>query len=322
MEKQNNIVEKYIRGSISEEEYNELQQQIQNDSDSSVGDMLNECWQKDLNIHVMPRAAKERTRRQINEMIKKDMRRVWFKRASTIAASILIPVLIISTVYFYKEMDHYKQIPNIVSVNKGQRAGITLPDGTIVHLNSESKLTYTPDFNGKLREVVLEGEAFFEVTPNKEKPFIVKTSVFDVEVLGTSFNVSVYNDENIVETALMEGKVKLTMQGCPSNPVYLTPSQKFIYSRSDRQGTISIMEGDTELAWKQGILAFSAEPLEEVFRKIERWYGVTMHYDKESLVNDNFTGQFKMISIQEMMNILRMHYNLKFKIENNDIYII
>lgn len=322
MEKQNNIVEKYIRGSISEEEYNELQQQIQNDSDSSVGDMLNECWQKDLNIHVMPRAAKERTRRQINEKIKKDMRRIWFKRASTIAASILIPVLIISTVYFYKEMDHYKQIPNIVSVNKGQRAGITLPDGTIVHLNSESKLTYTPNFNGKLREVVLEGEAFFEVTPNKEKPFIVKTSVFDVEVLGTSFNVSVYNDENIVETALMEGKVKLTMQGCPSKPVYLTPSQKFIYSRSDRQGTISIMEGDTELAWKQGILAFSAEPLEEVFRKIERWYGVTMHYDKESLVNDNFTGQFKMISIQEMMNILRMHYNLKFKIENNDIYII
>lgn len=322
MEKQNNIVEKYIRGSISEEEYNELQQQIQNDSDSSVGDMLNECWQKDLNIYVMPRAAKERTRRQINEKIKKDMRRVWFKRASTIAASILIPILIISTVYFYKEMDHYKQIPNIVSVNKGQRAGITLPDGTIVHLNSESKLTYTPDFNGKLREVVLEGEAFFEVTPNKEKPFIVKTSVFDVEVLGTSFNVSVYNDENIVETALMEGKVKLTMQGCPSKPVYLTPSQKFIYSRSDRQGTISIMEGDTELAWKQGILAFSAEPLEEVFRKIERWYGVTMHYDKESLVNDNFTGQFKMISIQEMMNILRMHYNLKFKIENNDIYII
>ena len=275
MEKQNNILEKYIRGSISEEEYNELQQQIQNDSDNSVGDMLNECWQKDLNIHVMPRAAKERTRRLVNEKIKKDMRRVWFKRASTIAASILVPVLIISTVYFYKEMDHYKQIPNIVSVNKGQRAGITLPDGTIVHLNSESKLTYTPDFNGKLREVVLEGEAFFEVTPNKEKPFIVKTSVFDVEVLGTSFNVSVYNDENIVETALMEGKVKLTMQGCPSKPVYLTPSQKFIYSRSDRQGTISIMEGDTELAWKQGILAFNAEPLEEVFRKIERWYGVT-----------------------------------------------
>lgn len=212
--------------------------------------------------------------------------------------------------------------PISYSVNRGQRAGITLPDGTIVHLNSESKLTYTPEFNGKLREVSLEGEAFFEVTPNKEKPFIVKTSVFDVEVLGTSFNVSVYNDENIVETALIEGKVKLTMNGYPSKPVYLTPSQKFVYSRNEQKGNISIMEEDSELAWKQGILAFNAVPLTEVFKRMERWYGVTIHYDKENLVNDKFTGQFKLISIQEMMNILRIHYNLKFKIENNDIYII
>ena len=270
----------------------------------------------------MPPSAKERTRRRIDEEIKKDLRRMWLKRVSTVAASLLIPILIFSTVYLYREMDHYKQIPNIVSVNRGQRAGITLPDGTIVHLNSESKLTYTPEFNGKLREVSLEGEAFFEVTPNKEKPFIVKTSVFDVEVLGTSFNVSVYNDENIVETALIEGKVKLTMNGYPSKPVYLTPSQKFVYSRNEQKGNISIMEEDSELAWKQGILAFNAVPLTEVFKRMERWYGVTIHYDKENLVNDKFTGQFKLISIQEMMNILRIHYNLKFKIENNDIYII
>ena len=143
-----------------------------------------------------------------------------------------------------------------------------------------------------------------------------------VKVLGTSFNVSVYNDENIVETALIEGKVKLTMNGYPSKPVYLTPSQKFVYSRNEQKGNISIMEEDSELAWKQGILAFNAVPLTEVFKRMERWYGVTIHYDKENLVNDKFTGQFKLISIQEMMNILRIHYNLKFKIENNDIYII
>lgn len=322
MEKKSNILEKYIHGSISEEEYNELRQKAQDDSDRSIPEMLDDCWQKDLNIHTMPRSAKERARKRIDERVKKDLRRLWLKRASAIAASLLLPVLILSTVYLYREMNHYKQIPNIVSVNSGQRAGITLPDGTIVHLNSESKLTYTPDFNGKLREVTLEGEGFFEVTPNKEKPFIVKTSVFDVEVLGTSFNVSVYNDENIVETALIEGKVKLTMNRCPSKPVYLTPSQKFVYSRNDRKGAISIMEEDSELAWKQGILAFNAVPLTEVIRRIERWYGVTIHYDKSTIVNDKFTGQFKMISIQEMMNILRMHYNLKFKIEDKDIYII
>lgn len=322
MEKKSNILQKYINGSISEEEYNELRQKIQDNSDRSIPDMLDDCWQKDLNIHAMPQRAKERTRRHIDEKIKRDIRHLWLKRASVIAASLLLPVLILSTVYLYREANYYKQIPNTISVNRGQRAGITLPDGTIVHLNSESKLTYTPDFNGKLREVILEGEGFFEVTPNKEKPFIVKTSVFDVEVLGTSFNVSVYNDENIVETALIEGKVKLTMNRYPSKPVYLTPSQKFVYAKNERKGTISIMEEDSELAWKQGILAFNAVPLTEVFKRMERWYGVTIHYDKENLVNDKFTGQFKLISIQEMMNILRMHYNLKFKIENNDIYII
>ena len=280
MEKNNNILEKYIHGSINEEEYKELQQKIQDDSDRSIPNMLDDCWQKDMNIHVMPPSAKERTRRRIDEEIKKDLRRMWLKRVSTVAASLLIPILIFSTVYLYREMDHYKQIPSIVSVNRGQRAGITLPDGTIVHLNSESKLTYTPEF------------------------------------------VSVYNDENIVETALIEGKVKLTMNGYPSKPVYLTPSQKFVYSRNEQKGNISIMEEDSELAWKQGILAFNAVPLTEVFKRMERWYGVTIHYDKENLVNDKFTGQFKLISIQEMMNILRIHYNLKFKIENNDIYII
>ena len=321
MEKNNNILEKYIHGSINEEEYKELQQKIQDDSDRSIPNMLDDCWQKDMNIHVMPPSAKERTRRRIDEEIKKDLRRMWLKRVSTVAASLLIPILIFSTVYLYREMDHYKQIPNIVSVNRGQRAGITLPDGTIVHLNSESKLTYTPEFNGKLREVSLEGEAFFEVTPNKEKPFIVKTSVFDVEVLGTSFNVSVYNDENIVETALIEGKVKLTMNGYPSKPVYLTPSQKFVYSRKSRKVTFPLWRR-IRTGMETRHTGIHAVPLTEVFKRMERWYGVTIHYDKENLVNDKFTGQFKLISIQEMMNILRIHYNLKFKIENNDIYII
>ena len=322
MEKNNNILEKYIHGSINEEEYKELQQKIQDDSDRSIPNMLDECWQKDMNIHVMPPSAKERTRRRIDEEIKKDLRRMWLKRVSTVAASLLIPILIFSTVYLYREMDHYKQIPNIVSVNRGQRAGITLPDGTIVHLNSESKLTYTPEFNGKLREVSLEGEAFFEVTPNKEKPFIVKTSVFDVEVLGTSFNVSAYDDEDMSEITLVEGKVKLSLNNSDDSPVYLTPSQKFVYSKNGKEGHISFTDEEYELAWKKGVLMFNAELIENVFQKIERWYGVSIHYESDNIIHDRFTGEFEALTIQEMMNILRMHYNFKYKIENNDIYII
>ena len=302
MEKQNNILEKYIRGSISEEEYNELQQQIQNDSDNSVGDMLNECWQKDLNIHVMPRAAKERTRRLVNEKIKKDMRRVWFKRASTIAASILVPVLIISTVYFYKEMDHYKQIPNIVSVNKGQRAGITLPDGTIVHLNSESKLTYTPDFNGKLREVVLEGEAFFEVTPNSEQPFIVDASGLSVKVLGTSFSVQTSDQGNEISVILVEGKVSLN-NAHEKELVQLHPNQKADYFVNDEHYTVTEVDSERLTSWRKGIIFYDNASLDEIVRLIEQTYKVSLIYTRPENDDQRFSGAF--LKTQKLETVLQ-----------------
>lgn len=302
MEKQNNILEKYIRGSISEEEYNELQQQIQNDSDSSVGDMLNECWQKDLNIHVMPRAAKERTRKQIDEKIKKDIRRIWFKRVSTIAASILIPILIISTVYFYKEMDHYKQIPNIVSVNKGQRAGITLPDGTIVHLNSESKLTYTPDFNGKLREVVLEGEAFFEVTPNSEQPFIVDASGLSVKVLGTSFSVQTSNQGNEISVILVEGKVSLN-NAHEKELVQLHPNQKADYFVNDEHYTVTEVDSERLTSWRKGIIFYDNASLDEIVRLIEQTYKVSLIYTRPENDDQRFSGAF--LKTQKLETVLQ-----------------
>ena len=150
----------------------------------------------------------------------------------------------------------------------------------------------------------------------------MKTSVFDVEVLGTSFNVSAYDDEDMSEITLVEGKVKLSLNNSDDSPVYLTPSQKFVYSKNGKDGHISFTDEEYELAWKKGVLMFNAELIENVFQKIERWYGVSIHYESDNIIHDRFTGEFEALTIQEMMNILRMHYNFKYKIENNDIYII
>lgn len=322
---EDNILEKYIHGTISEEEYNELKQNLSNHSDQQVAAMLETYWQEDKNLYAVPKEITERIHSKIDRQIQGDIRRKLFRKVAAVAAAVLLPVFIASTFYFQQEKNRYKRMPQLVSVDKGQKAGITLPDGSIVQLNSESKLSYTLDFNGEMREVTLEGEAYFQVKPDKSKPFIVKTAIFDVEVLGTSFNVSAYHDDCSTETALVEGKVKLTMNhsdGRRSKPVYLSPSQKFVYSKANHKGTISLMHGEYELAWKQGILMFNAEPLEEVFKKIERWYGMSIHFDKKSIAKDHFTGQFKSIPIQEMMNILRMHYNLNYKIEKENIYIM
>lgn len=324
-EQEKNILEKYSQGSISEEEYNTLKQMLAEGDDAEILRMIDECYERDASVYTIPPDVKPVLRDKIWQQIKKESRRKSLRKVAVWAAAVLLPVLIFSTAYLYLQVDEYKHVPNTIVVNNGQKAEFTLPDGTCVHLNSGSKLSYNSTFNKHRRIVSLEGEAFFEVQPNKEKPFIVKTSVFNVEVLGTSFNVSVYDDENSVETALIEGKVKLTLnesRSSSSHSVYLTPSQKYVYSRSDKKGDISLTDKEYELAWKDGILMFKAESLDEVFQKIERWYGVTIHYDKANIIHDQFTGKFEDITLQEMMNILRMHYNLKYKIEENHIYII
>ena len=312
MEKNNNILEKYIHGSINEEEYKELQQKIQDDSDRSIPNMLDECWQKDMNIHVMPPSAKERTRRRIDEEIKKDLRRMWLKRVSTVAASLLIPILIFSTVYLYHEMDHYKQIPNIVSVNRGQRAGITLPDGTIVHLNSESKLTYTPEFNGKLREVSLEGEAFFEVTPNKEKPFIVKTSVFDVEVLGTSFNVSAYREDVEKSVVLVTGKVEVTASNGES--VRILPNDRF--RQSTDKYVVDKVNVEDYVSWKEGRLSFKNTELGGILKQLSRYYNVRIDYDKQQQIT--CSGKLNLDdTIEQILNTITETAPVVISKENN-----
>ncbi len=321
-ENEKNILEKYSQGSISEEEYRSLKQMFLDGEDEKILKMIDEYCDKDTTVYTLSPEIKENLREKTWRQIKKDYFRKRLQKVAAIAAALLFPILAFSTLYFYFQADEYKQIQNAIVSQNGQKAEFTLPDGTCVHLNSGSKLSYSSDFNKNIRVVNLEGEAFFEVMPNKDKPFIVKTSVFDVEVLGTSFNVSVYDDEETVETALVEGKVKLTLNENREHPIYLTPSQKYVYSKNEKKGDILLTDKEYELAWKDGILMFKAESLENVFQKIERWYGVTIHYDKNNIIHDQFTGKFEDLTIQEMMNILRMHYNLKYKIEQNNIYII
>ncbi|HBB50277.1 MULTISPECIES: FecR family protein [Barnesiella] len=321
-EQKKNILERYMQGLINEEEYNEFSQMVLDENDEKIFDLMDECICKNTNAYVMPSDVKLNLYDRIWEQIRKENIRVRLRKISSLAASILLPLFIFSTVYFYFQVDEYKHRPNVIVAENGQKAEFTLPDGSKVHLNGGSKLSYNAAYNGRLREVSLEGEAFFDVKQDKEKPFIVKTSVFDVEVLGTSFNVSAYDDEDMSEITLVEGKVKLSLNNSDDSPVYLTPSQKFVYSKNGKEGHISFTDEEYELAWKKGVLMFNAELIENVFQKIERWYGVSIHYESDNIIHDRFTGEFEALTIQEMMNILRMHYNFKYKIENNDIYII
>ncbi|WP_163711362.1 FecR family protein [Mangrovibacterium lignilyticum] len=167
---------------------------------------------------------------------------------------------------------------NEVVIPYGKRSQIVLADGTHVWLNAGSRLAFPSQFNGKQREIYLEGEAYFEVAHNTQQPFIVNTDVIAVKVLGTKFNLSAYASEPVAETTLLEGKVAmadLTRKQLFNRETILAPNQKGTFNKEQRE--ISVKDepdADLAIAWIEGWLEFHQQPLSSVIAKLERYYNV------------------------------------------------
>ena len=209
----------------------------------------------------------------------------------------------------------------VVHADRGERSGVTLPDGTQVKLNAESSLSYTHDFGRELRQVNLEGEAYFEVTRNEDKPFVVHTKYLDIEVLGTSFNVYSYERENVMEMALISGRIKIQTCSEPSRVVYLKPNEKALFNKESGIITVEKTDNRFETAWLRGDLVFRSTTLSDVLAKLERRYGVNIHLNDSSLANDLFTGNFDSEYIVEVMDLLERHYDFTYDVRGDDIFI-
>ncbi len=167
---------------------------------------------------------------------------------------------------------------NQLIVPYGKRSFITLSDGTKVWLNSGSRLTFPSVFTGESREVVMEGEAYFDVASSKAKPFYVKTDVFKMKVYGTKFNVQAYQQDNGYNIVLVEGKVGLSSDSeTYSNEVFLAPNQKASIVKGNPQFEVADVE-DTEMytAWKDGYLTFTNDEVADVLKKVSRYYNVVI----------------------------------------------
>lgn len=165
---------------------------------------------------------------------------------------------------------------NQLIVPFGKRSSITLAEGTRVWLNSGSKLTFPSVFNGKTRDVYLEGEALFDVTKDKDKPFFVKTDLFKIKVYGTRFNVQAYQNDKDYSIVLVEGKISMnSKEGLFSKEVFLAPSQIATISKGNEIFEINNVESTTfYTAWVDGYLAFRDEAVTNVLKRVSRYYNV------------------------------------------------
>ena len=207
---------------------------------------------------------------------------------------------------------------NTLRVPRGGEYSITLSDGTIVYLNSESELRYPVNFVGRDRRVYLSGEAYFDVVQDEAHPFIVDMGNSSVRVLGTSFDVRAYADEDEVLTTLVQGSVKFS---AGKEFVTLEPGKQAVLGKS---GSIETREVDTYLytAWKEGVFAFKRQRFEEIMKVVARWYDVNIFWENVSQKEVTFTGKMKRYDdFSKVVEVLEMTGNTEFVIKENNIFI-
>ena len=215
---------------------------------------------------------------------------------------------------------------NVLRVPYGKQFKVRLVDGTDVYLNSGSVLKFPSNFNNKLQRVVsLEGEAYFVVAKDKNIPFIVNTKEIDTKVFGTKFNVSTYANINVTEVVLVEGRVGVQEnKGNRKNKndyLIIKPSQKAY--KIKKSGNIHVVDVDIDkyIAWKDGILMFENENMENILKILERQFNVAIQNNYSELSSHRFTGTFKTENIDEILKTIRGHTYFLYSNEENNITI-
>src|SRR5690606_94907 len=211
---------------------------------------------------------------------------------------------------------------NILETPRGGQYKLLLPDGTSVWLNSSTTIRFPVEFAGMERRIELSGEAYFEVTPNKAKPFIVVTPEEEVEVLGTHFNVSAYPDE-LSRTTLVEGKVKVSLQeakGRGASSVILLPGQQGIVTNNGIN--LQSVTIEDAVAWKNGNFMFNDEEISSVMRKIARWYDVEIVYADPVHQIKIWGSLSRFKDISEVLQVIELTKLVKFKVEGRRVYVM
>lgn len=260
-------------------------------------------------------------------------------------AAIFVLLLTLSVTFFFLFKSRSKVseelVYNEIIVPLGEKSQLVLADGTHIWINSSSKLRYPVNFGKNNRKVYLEGEAYFDVTKKEDQPFIVSTPDLNIKVLGTAFNVKNYPGDKKAITTVVRGLVSVESKEL-AKPVLLKPNENIVLSRVPESHTESVKEEVKEEAaaakleaivnktvnveaitsWKDQMLVFSDEPLEDVALKMERWYNVKVYINNESLKKERYRGKFvNNETIYQVLEVINYTTPIRYTIKNNEIYI-
>ena len=300
------LIEKYFDGNITDAEIKKLSDWIKNDRH------LQNWWEEefsksDAGINPVLRdklfaRIKEQTQGKEETQGKENPRTIRMNPWKW-AAAIVLPICIAFFTYYLIDSSQTVGAPFIVKADKGDKATIELPDGTNVVLNSASQLSYLNNFGENGRRVQLNGEAYFKVAHDEKCAFIVQVGDLEVKVLGTSFNVSAYEDAKDVTVVLLEGKVGVYAQKISH---IMKPGDKIEYNKATHKITATQVHPNDYIEWTKGNMYFEKESLENIMKTLSRIYDVEIRFDSNKLPNEYFTGTIPGGGIQNALNILML----------------
>lgn len=237
-----------------------------------------------------------------------------FQEFLKIAAVLVVAILVTRYVIFAESGPENPVVMQSVYVPAGQRAQITLVDGTKVWLNAKTKFTFPNYFSENVRNVTLDGEGFFDVTPNKNRPFTVKTDNYDIKVLGTKFNVLAYSGKGIFETSLLEGSVEVMESGLPKG-IFINPNER-AYQEKNQLVKSQILHKNHFL-WKDGIISFNNETFTDMANKLELYFDIKIDIKNDKILNYRCTGKFRTKEgVEHILKVLQLSNRFSFNIDD------
>ncbi|WP_346862004.1 FecR domain-containing protein [uncultured Draconibacterium sp.] len=237
-------------------------------------------------------------------------------------AAIVVVSLLVGGSAFWTYTTFNEPVPVFASITapNGQISNVTLFDGTNIWLNAGSTLKYTQNFNTATREVFLEGEAYFDVTKDKERPFVVNAGKSQIKVLGTVFNVKAYQNEPKVETVLVEGKIEFSAGG---KSILVDPGEHILYTENSNRIVKKEVNTADYTAWKGGKIYFNNESLLELTLQLERWYEVKFQFTGEHIKKYRFTGVINTDkTLDYTLKIIEAINKVDFEFNNEQIKIV
>ncbi|MDL2281989.1 FecR domain-containing protein [Parabacteroides sp. OttesenSCG-928-G06] len=316
------LLPRYCEGTATEQERKEVREWMaQSEENRRIVKDIHTLYLASDTLSFSHSERTEKALTAVGERIHPMRRTPWWQWIQRTAAILFIP-LVIAFAWQYGKTPELSAHIIEVKTNPGMTTSFTLPDQTTVFLNAGSTLSYPAAFGDDIREVTLDGEAFFMVKKDADKRFVVATPHdAAIEVLGTQFNVDAYSTDPAITTTLIEGKVSFHYtKGKERKKITLSPRQKLVYDSASDQTFLQATAGESEVSWKDGKVLFANTPMKEVLRILEKRYDVRFIVKNEGIYENSFTGTFTNQRLERILEYFRVSSKINYTyLESLDI---